>query len=374
MTESKGPTSKNLISHLRTLGLVSAFGFGLLPVTAVAAPDVVVSIKPVHSLVAGVMAGVGTPMLLVKGSGSPHVYSLRPSEARAISQADLVFWIGEDMESFLVKPLQALGGDARVVELSKSKRIELIAAREGGTWDSHAEHEGHDHDEHAEHGEHDHEEHAEHSEHDHEEHAEHSEHDHEEHAEHSEHDHDEHAKHGEHAHGEFDLHIWLDPHNAEAIITAAAESLQEMDPKNAAAYMENAGAMLQKLGAMEARIAERLTPVKDAPYVVFHDAYHYFETHFGTNAVGSVTVNPDRKPGAKRLSEIREKLSSLGAVCLFSEPQFEPTIVDTLVAGTSAGTGVLDPLGADLEAGEQAYFELMEGLADSLYNCLSANS
>jgi len=335
MAKTMGRISRVLSPNLRALGLLAVFGAWLLPDTAESAPNVVVSVKPVHSLVAGVMTGTGTPTLLVKGAGSPHIYSLRPSEARAIDRADLIFWVGEELESFLVKPLEALGSDSQVIELTGSEGVLLLEAREGGAWDSHEEHAEHGHAEDEEHAEHENE---------------------------------------AHDHGDHDLHIWLDPQNAKAIVRAAEKALRKLDPENAETYARNARAMTEKVEAMEARIAARLAPVKDRPYVVFHDAYQYFERHFGTNAVGSITVSPDRKPGAKRLTEIRRKLASLGAVCLFSEPQFEPAIVETLIAGTSARTGILDPLGADLEPGEQAYFELMDGIAKSLRSCLSTSS
>ena len=339
------------------------------------APKVVTSIAPVHSLVAGVMEGVGEPDLLVRGGGSPHSYSLRPSEAQALQQADLVFWIGDDMEVFLRKPLEALAGDAEVVELANAPGIRLLDNREGGAWeghDHHGESEGHDDHGHGAHAEakHEHDDHA-HDDHGHDDHG-HDDHAHEEHG-HDDHDHGEHG-HDDHAHGEKNLHIWLDPHNAKRIVEAAVAELSKQDPANAARYRSNGEAVLARLDALDEELASTMESIRELPFIVFHDAYHYFEDRYGLNAAGSITVSPDRAPGAKRLSEIREKVADAGAVCVFSEPQFEPALVDTVVEGTPARTGVLDPLGAEIEPGPAAYETLLRNLANDLRTCLRPSS
>jgi len=302
---------------------------GLLTMTApaISAPKVVTSIKPVHSLVLGVMQGVGEPTLLIKSGGSPHSYSLRPSEARALQEADLVFWVGERIETFLEKPLDTLAEGARVITLSDAEGVALLEYREDEGW------EAHDHSDHAE----------------------------------TEHGDDGHA---EAEHGDHNMHVWLDPHNAEAIVRAAVAALQKADAANGARYAENGKAVIARIAAMDADIQARLAPVKDVPYLVFHDAYQYFEAHYGTRAVGSITLSPERAPGAKRIAALRDRIVDSGAACVFSEPQFEPALVATLVEGTVAKTSVLDPLGVDLPAGPEAYFLLMESLADSLVTCL----
>jgi zinc transport system substrate-binding protein len=311
---------------------------------AAEAPVVVVSIKPVHSLVAGVMAGLGEPVLLVQGAGSEHSYSLRPSQARALDQADVVFWMGETMETFLIKPLQALSGNAKVVALWETPGLALHPTREGGMWEEH------DHgDEHAE----AHDAEREHPE------------AHEEEGGHAEADHE-----GEHLHGETDMHVWLDPSNAKVLGAAIATTLSDADPLNASTYQTNAARLDQRLDELDRSLQGKLAAVADRPYVVFHDAYQYFEHRYGVSAVGAITINPTVRPGAQRLGEIRERLEHLDAACVFAEPQFEPALVDTLIEGTSAGKGVLDPLGAALEEGPDQYFGLMHGLADSLVECL----
>jgi zinc transport system substrate-binding protein len=297
----------------RALPLLVLAASSLSPMTSAGAePRVVVSIKPLHSLVAGVMQGVGEPALLLTGASSPHDYSLKPSDARRLADADLVFWVGQGFEAFLIKPLAALSGDARVVALSEVDGIALLPARAGGIW--------------------------------------------------QEHGHDEHA-------GE-DLHLWLDPHNAAAMSGAIAGALATADPDHAARYDANAQALRERLDALDKELEGDLAPVAHRPFVVFHDAYQYFNGRYGLNEVGAITIDPQRRPGAQRLAEIRARLQALGAACVFAEPQFEPALVDTVIEGSSTEKGVLDPLGATLAAGPDQYFELLEDLASALVACL----
>lgn len=295
---------------------------------------VVASVKPIHSLVAGVMKGVAEPSLLVKGAASPHSFNLRPSDARALNQADLVFWVGEDLETFLTKPIQSLAGKAQSVALMETSGLTLLPTREGGAWEKHEDH-GHD-----------------------------------------DHGHDDHAHeagHGdEHEHGEHDAHVWLDVGNARKMVAAIAGKLSERDSANAARYQANAASLTERLTALDAELKTTLAPVKDRPFVVFHDAYHYLEHRYGLNAVGAITVSPDQRPSAQRLSQLRSKISSLDAACVFAEPQFEPTLVATVVEKTPAKRGTLDPLGAALDDGPELYFTLMRGMAASLVSCLKA--
>ncbi|MGQ9364853.1 zinc ABC transporter substrate-binding protein ZnuA [Azospirillum sp. ST 5-10] len=322
---------------------------------AAAAPAVVASVKPLHSLVAAVMKGVGEPGLIVHGGASPHTYALRPSDARALQGADVVFWIGEGLEGFLEKPLDSIAGTARIVELMEAPGLTLLEARGGGAWEAHS-HGG----EHADHGDgHDHEEHA-HEDHDDEDH---------DHGDHDHGDHD-HGEHGHEGHEHVNAHLWLDPRNAKAIVATVADTLAAADPANAAAYRANAAAAAARLDALDGELAATLAPVKDKPFVVFHDAYPYLEARYGLNAVGAITVSPEQRPSARRLSEIRAKIAGLDAVCVFAEPQFEPKLVGTIVEGTGARTGVLDPVGADLPDGPDLYPALMRGLAASLAGCL----
>ena len=326
------------------LSVLVALAFGGGRATDADEINVVASIKPVHSLVAGVMQDVGSPALLVRGTGSEHSYSLRPSQARVLDGADLVFWVGETMETFLIKPLQALASDANVIELWEVPGLTLLATREGGMWETHEHGNGRadaDHGEHAE--EHDGE---------------------------GEHADAEHEAAEDHAHGETDMHVWLDPTNAKVLMAAITRALSKADPQNASTYQANAARLQEQLTKLDRSLENRLATVADRPYVVFHDAYQYFEHRYGVRAVGAITINPTVRPSAQRLREIHERLEHLDAACVFAEPQFEPALVDTVIEGTSASKGVLDPLGAHLDAGPDQYFRLMSNLADALADCL----
>jgi zinc transport system substrate-binding protein len=276
---------------------------------------VVASIKPVQSLVAGVMEGVTSPEVLIKGAGSLHAYALRPSEADALSRADVVFWVGPDFETFLAKPLAALASKADAVALADAPGVTVLPTRKGGIWGS-----------------------------------------------------------ADHAHDNrrIDGHLWLSPANSKAMVGEIARILGARDPANAARYKANAVLVTAKLNALDAELREKLAPVKEKPFVVFHDAYQYFEASYGLNAAGSITVTPDRAPGARRVAEIKDKVDRLGRPCIFSEPQFEPKLVQTVIGQTRAKTGVLDPEGSALPPGPELHLTLMRNLADGLVDCLSA--
>lgn len=348
----------------------------------------VASIKPVHSLVAAVMEGVGEPSLIIEGAGSPHTYAMKPSQATMLENADVVFWVGHELEAFLEKPLETIGAKATAVELLDSHGLEKLGFREGGPFEKHQHGDGDDHDDHDHEAEadhdHDHEETAEADhDHDHEETAEKKDdHDHEETAEAGhDHDHDdeemaesEHEHEHEHEHGEFDTHVWLDPMNAKAMVHEIEEALVKADPENAAKYEANAEAVSARLDDLITEVSAELEPVKGKPFIVFHDAYQYFENRFGVSAAGSITVSPEVMPGAERVGEIRAKVQELGAACVFSEPQFEPKLVTTVTEDTQAKSGVLDPLGAALDDGPTLYFELIRNMANSIKSCLSQAS
>ena len=365
--------------------------------------NVLASIKPIHSLVSAVMDGAGTPSLIIEGAGSPHTYALKPSQAAQLQDADLVFWVGHDLEAFLEKPIEGLAADAQAIALSDAHGLTKTKFREGGTFDAHDhddhddhgqdkhddhddhdhdKHDDHEHDKHDDHDDHDHDkhddhEHDKHDYHDHDKHDDHDDHDDHEHDKHDDHDHDkhdDHDDHDDHEHDGFDPHVWLDPANAKAIIHEIEEALVAADPENAATYEANAANMMGKLDALITEINAELEPVRGKGYIVFHDAYQYFEQRFGVSAVGSITVSPEVLPGAKRVSELQAKVKSLDATCVFSEPQFEPKLVSTVTENTNAGTGVLDPLGASIESGPNLYFTLIRNMARSLKDCLSGNS
>ena len=448
----------------------------ILSFTAQAEINVEASVKPLHSLVSGVTEGVQKPDLIVKGAASPHTYSLKPSQAKQLEEADLVFWMGHELESFLEQPLEAIATKAKVVELIDSQGLKRLDMREGGAFDDH----GHD-----DHGQ----------------------------GEHSEEGHDDHAgeghafewagifklsaedytwtfakvdgdyadpmmkmvflrtssggeegieeqeevaerlikqqssvrrnhdgrlipdeenayqlvfdanrnvtkmrinikkegyyafftehmpfefeagehllknvsgkdieptaqepeagHHDHHGHSGFDVHVWLDPENAKVLVQEIKEALVELDPSNAGKYEANAKNLMLKLDRLISEISVKLASSKGKGFVVFHDAYQYFEERFGMTAVGSITVSPEVVPGASRIRELKDKIVELNAHCVFSEPQFQPKIGFTVAEGTQANTGVLDPLGASIADGPELYFTLVRDMANSLQECLS---
>jgi zinc transport system substrate-binding protein len=306
------------------LALAAALSWSSVALAEV--PSVVATVKPLHSLVAAVMGDLGTPALIVKGAASPHSYSLKPSDAQALQSANLVFWTGHGLELFLADSIDTLAPRATIVELSEAPGIELLPPRESGTFEAHA----HEAD-------------------------------------------DDHTHAGEaHEHGEeADMHFFLDPANAKVMVATIADSLSAADPEHADTYRANAAEELADLDALIAETEASLAPVKHRPFVVFHDAYQYFENRFGLNVAGSVTISPEIAPGADRINAIRDKLKTLDAACVFAEPVFDPRIVAVLTEGTSARQGILDPEGANLEQGPGLYRQLIESLVTSLKSCLT---
>ncbi len=319
---------------------------------------VVTSIKPVHSLVSTVMDSVGEPQLIIKGGASPHTFSMRPSDAVAFRDSDIVFLIDETLETALSGIVETVAKDARVVKLSGAKGLVVRSLRKGGAFEADPQHE-HEHEENDghHHGEND-----------------------------GHHDEDEaHAEEntalqgtaGQHMseHGPRDPHIWLDPANAQAMTRLITDTLSEVDPENAATYRTNGQALINHLSEVTIAIAEELAPVRGVPFVVFHDGYRYFEDRFGLTIAGSVVVSPRRPPGVRRIRELREKINELGVSCILDEPQFDRRFIDTIVEGMRVQVGTVDPLGAMIDDGPELYFTLLRNMASSFKNCLTtANS
>jgi len=280
---------------------------------------VIATIKPIHSLVASVMAGVGRPDLLIKGGHSPHTYSLRPSDARNLSRADVIFWLGPDMEVFLTRPLKTLASSAMVVELSKTPGLMLLSLRQEGTeadtgkTPSNVTSTG---------------------------------------------------RKG------IDPHFWLDPDNAIVMVDEIVKRLSRADASHSDQYAANGAALKVRLKSLVSELETTLLPVKTAPFIVFHDAFEYFVRRFKLDAIGAITINPERAPGAKKIRAIRNKIISAKNICVFAEPQFKPAIVKTIIRNTPARFAILDPLGADIPAGPGAYATLLRTLAHALVSCL----
>ncbi len=313
---------------------------------------VVASIKPIHSLASYLMDGVGKPDLIVSGYASPHGFAMKPSHAKMLQEADLIFWVGEDIESFLVKPLGSIAKKAEKIELMEIKGIKKLKFRERNIFDGHDDH-GHKEDDHDDHDDHAKKEDG------------HDDHDHDK-DEHKEDGHDDHGHEG-HAHGEFDPHIWLDPLNAKKILKEMAKHLIENDQANESIYKENLKKAYKDLDKLVKQVKSELN--KDFKSIVFHDAYQYFEKRFKVNVLGAFTVNTDVLPGAEQLSEIREIIEHEKVTCVFSEPQFNPDIINAVAKDMNINTGVIDPLGATLNPGKDLYFNLIKNMSKSFQGC-----
>lgn len=289
------------------------------------APKVVATIKPVHALVLQVMGETASPTLIVSGAASPHSYALKPSDAKAIADADIVFRVSEALEPFTVKALKNLGKSTSVVSLLDAPGVALLKARNDPNFERHAhakaDRHGHDHD---------------------------------------------HAK----AESGIDGHMWLDPANAVAMVDHIAERLAAKDPSRADVYKSNAAKAKEGIGELAKDLEASLKPVAGRPYVVFHDAYQYFEARFGLTPVGAVTINPEVPPSGKRLATLRDKIRLLGASCIFSEPNFEAKVVKAIAEGSNVRAAQLDPEAATLQPGPNLYATMMRNMAQSMRACL----
>ena len=334
--------------------LFSAFALSVLSITASAqeghAQDklyVLSSIKPVHSLVAMVTGDLANSEIIVKGAASPHTYALAPAQARDIQRADAIFWVGEDLEAFLEKPLATIGARATLIELMETPGLQKLKFREGGAFEKHDDHDDDDDDHDDDHGHDD---------------------DHDKHDDHDEDHDDDHGNHDDH--DGFDPHIWLSPDNAKRILAYIASALGDLDPDNKAAYIANARAAMQDIDQLTDAITDNLSPIKNGGFLLFHDSFQYFEHAFGLAASGAISIHPEVAPGARRIAEIRRLLRKRNVRCVFTEPQFDAKMVDVILQGTGKRAVEIDPLGAALPQGDTLYFELMQAMSASFRKCL----
>ncbi|MDA9839058.1 zinc ABC transporter substrate-binding protein, partial [Candidatus Pelagibacter sp.] len=302
---------KNLKKLPLILTILSLASF-ITPVNAEV--KVVTSIKPIHSLASYLMDGVGKPDLIVDGYASPHGFSMKPSHAKMLQNADLIFWVGEDLENFLEKPLNSIAKKAEKIELMDINGLNVLSFRERNIFDEHDDHD-----------------------------------DHEGHTKKKKDDHDDHDDHEGHGHGEYDPHIWLDPINAKVILKEMTKHLIENDSKNASTYKSNLDKVLKDIDKLTMNVMTELN--QSVSSIVFHDAYQYFEKRFNINILGAFTVNTDVMPGAEQLAQIREIIEHDKVSCVFSEPQFNPDIIKAVAKDMNIKTGVIDPLGATLDPG-----------------------
>jgi len=290
-------------------------------------PRVVVDIAPIHALVAQVMEGIGMPDLIIQPGATPHEYSLRPSEAAALQSADLVFWIGPDLTPWLEEAIETLAPAADLTTLMDVDGTVQLEFREDAVF------EAHDHSDQADDDEH-----------------------------------DDHADHGDHA--GHDPHAWLSPKNAMTWLEVIAGRLSAVDPVNSDAYLANAASGRAAIEALMDEVDATLDPVRGRAFIVFHDAYQYFETDFDISASGAISISDASDPSPARIAEIRGQIAEQGVDCVLAEPQFNPGLVATVLRGSDAQMGIVDPLGADLELGAELYPQLIRNLSNALAECL----
>ncbi|MGO3739095.1 MAG: zinc ABC transporter substrate-binding protein [Marinomonas foliarum] len=336
--------------------LLLALGVSALSPLALAKPVIATSIKPVSMVVAAIAGDKADIQQIVSSTASPHDFAMRPSDLKKILKADTVVWVGESLERFLEKPLENAGKEESSIEWLALQGMALHNFA-----DDHGGHDGHDdHDDHHEHGGHGHDGHD-----DHDDHHEHGGHGHDDHD-----DHHEHEGHEGHHHDGVDPHVWLSPDNVRVLAKAVTARLVSLDAANAEYYKENLASFEKGLSAKDAEIRKALNKVNKVPYIVFHDGYSYFEQHYGLSHAGEITVSPERKPGAKKVAEIRHEIQEHKVQCVFSEPQFSPAIVKTLLDGTDVKTAPLDPLGSKVKMGTNAYFSFLDSLSGQFLSCL----
>jgi zinc transport system substrate-binding protein len=301
----------------RKLFSISAVA-ALLGSSAIAeVPNVSVDIAPLHSLVASVMNGVGVPNLIIPSSSSPHDHQLRPSEAKAMQDANMVFWMGEELTPWMENAVETLSSNASITTLLKNDATSLLEFREGALF------EAHEHDD----------------------------------------------EHDEHGHGSHDPHAWLSPINAKAWLDVIAAQLSSYDPENAGTYFTNAASTKSEIEMMIAEINLTLDPIRGGKFIVFHDAYQYFENDFDFRASGAISIGDASDPSPARIAKIQERIRDEEINCVLAEPQFKANLVQTVMEGSQANTNVIDPLGVGLKPGVSLYNKLIKNMAQSLADC-----
>ena len=313
--------SKNFISLAAGMAMIGGVAMS-------DTPKVAVDISPVHSLVSRVMLGVGTPDLIVQAGASPHGYTLRPSEAKALQDAQMVFWMGESLSPWMEGALDTLSSDATIITLLERDETILLEFREGAMFEEH------DHDDHGD---------------------------------------EKHDDHGDHEdHGSHDPHAWLSPDNARIWLNLIASQLSIVDPENAGTYFANAAAARSEIEALTIEVNILLEPVRDKKFIVFHDAYQYFEKAFDLSASGAISLGDASKPSPARIAEIQGRILEESIDCVLSEPQFNKGLVATVMAGSKAKTSVIDPLGVGLKPGPDLYSELIRNMTKTLVDCFES--
>lgn len=294
-------------------------------------PKIIVTLKPLHSLVAAVTDGVTEPQLLLDGYSSPHFFQLKPSAVRAVHDADMVVWVGEGMESFLIATLHGLSEPQKVIKMAGVEGLKLLPLRERGFHDHGHESPDEQQDE-------------------------------------------PHGHNGGQATASIDVtdldnHFWLDPDNARLVVGAVAEKLALQDPENAATYQQNALRAQRRLSQLAIEVEQLLADSHDKPFLVFHDSFQYFENRFNLSSAGVISIQPDAHPSAQRIRALHQMIADSHVECLFSEPQFKSRSIKMLVDDTDIKHAVVDPLGSTFDKGPEMYFDWMSATTIAIRDC-----
>ena len=342
----------------KLFSMIILFVFSSINVFAAETKGIITTIQPINALVSAVIGNTGKTISIIPAEQSPHDFKLKPSDVKVLQDGNLIFYVSNHLESSVTKVFKNLPKNIKIINLMEESDIDHLAIRDNEAWERHDHHGHDDHDDHDKHGkkDDDHDDHDKHG-------KKHDDHD----------DHDKHGKkHDDHANHEKedDVHIWLSPNNAIKIVKKVNKELNLYFPENSKIYDENASKFINKIKNLKEELVKELAPIKDKPFIVFHDAYQYFEKTFELNAVGSVALEGDIASSPKQISFIKEKIKASNASCVFQEPQFDTKLVKIVVEGTNAEIGTLDPLGINITGDKDFYLQLLRNMSKSLKECL----
>ena len=315
---------------MKLFSIIILFVFSSINAFATETTGVISTIQPINSLVSAVIGNTGKTISIIPAEQSPHDFKLKPSDVKVLQNSNIIFYVSNHLESSVTKVFKNLPKNIKLINLMEESGINHLAIRDNAAWERHDHHD--DHDDHDKHG---------------------KKHD----------DHDDHEK-------EDDVHIWLSPDNAIKIVQKVNKVLSLYFPENSKIYNDNTTKFIDKIKTLKMELVRELSPIKNKPYIVFHDAYQYFEKTFELNAVGSVALEGDIASSPKQISFIKDKIVKSKASCVFQEPQFDSKLVKIVVEGTDAKIGTLDPLGVNITGDKDFYLQLLSNMAKSLKECL----
>ena len=330
---------------IKFFSIIALFICSGVNVFATETTGVISTIQPINSLVSAVIGNTGKSITIIPSEQSPHDFKLKPSDVKVLQNSNVIFYVSNHLENSITKVFKNLPKNIKLINLMEESGVNHLAIRDNDAWERHDHHGHDDHDDHDKHG-------KKHDDHD----------DHDKHGKKHD-DHDDHEK-------EDDVHVWLSPDNAIKIVQKVNKVLSLYFPENSKIYNDNTTKFIDKIRNLKMELVKELSPIKNKPYIVFHDAYQYFEKTFELNAVGSVALEGDIASSPKQISIIKDKIVKSKASCVFQEPQFDSKLVKIVVEGTDAKIGTLDPLGVNISENKDFYLQLLTNMTKSLKECL----